>query len=155
MPFLLSWTLLRDGWADCITRMRSKMGQILNPRVQLFFPPKSYLERWSNWQFGDSTQFETSEKTWLPISGLRLTSMFPNPKCSSIFLAYSFNFIVFDSGLLLVLRSKQLWEQEEVDVVLPLDKDKGITLEDFKLIKMHMANCTSFLSISLVGFGFV
>lgn len=81
--------------------------------------------------------------------------MFPNPKCSSIFLVYSFNFIVFDSGLLLVLRSKQLSEQEEVDVVLPLDKDKGITLEDFKLIKMHMANCTSFLSISLVGFGFV
>ncbi|XP_040994786.1 cyclin-C1-2-like isoform X1 [Juglans microcarpa x Juglans regia] len=35
---------------------------------------------------------------------------------------------------------KQLLDQEEVDVVHPLDKDKGITLEDFKLIKMHMAN---------------
>ncbi|XP_062174273.1 cyclin-C1-2-like [Alnus glutinosa] len=35
---------------------------------------------------------------------------------------------------------KQLLEQEEVDVVHPLDKEKGITLEDFKLIKMHMAN---------------
>ncbi|KAG6628842.1 cyclin-C1-2-like isoform X1 [Carya illinoinensis] len=35
---------------------------------------------------------------------------------------------------------KQLLEQEDVDVVQPLDKDKGITLEDFKLIKMHMAN---------------
>ncbi|KAG6680607.1 hypothetical protein I3842_13G050700 [Carya illinoinensis] len=35
---------------------------------------------------------------------------------------------------------KQLLEQEDVDVLHPLDKDKGITLEDFKLIKMHMAN---------------
>jgi hypothetical protein len=57
---------------------------------------------------------------------------------------------VFDSGLVLVLRSKQLSEQEEVDVVLPLDKEKGISLEDFKLIKMHMANCTSLFSISLL-----
>lgn len=32
-------------------------------------------------------------------------------------------------------------DQEEVDVVQSLDKDRGITLEDFKLIKMHMANC--------------
>ncbi|KAB1225547.1 Cyclin-C1-1 [Morella rubra] len=36
--------------------------------------------------------------------------------------------------------NKQLLDQEEVDVVHPVDKDKGITLEDFKLIKMHMAN---------------
>ncbi|KAJ7961603.1 Cyclin family protein [Quillaja saponaria] len=35
---------------------------------------------------------------------------------------------------------KQLLDQEEVDVVQQLDKDRGITLEDFKLIKMHMAN---------------
>ncbi|XP_050934981.1 cyclin-C1-1-like isoform X3 [Cucumis melo] len=35
---------------------------------------------------------------------------------------------------------KQLLDQEEVDVVQSLDKDRGITLEDFKLIKMHMAN---------------
>lgn len=35
---------------------------------------------------------------------------------------------------------KQLLDQEEVDVVQQLDKEKGITLEDFKLIKMHMAN---------------
>ncbi|XP_023532063.1 cyclin-C1-1-like isoform X1 [Cucurbita pepo subsp. pepo] len=35
---------------------------------------------------------------------------------------------------------KQLMDQEEVDVVQSLDKDRGITLEDFKLIKMHMAN---------------
>ncbi|XP_057474710.1 cyclin-C1-2-like [Actinidia eriantha] len=35
---------------------------------------------------------------------------------------------------------KQLLDQEEVDVVHPLDREKGINLEDFKLIKMHMAN---------------
>ncbi|XP_050270078.1 cyclin-C1-2-like [Quercus robur] len=35
---------------------------------------------------------------------------------------------------------KQLLDQEDVDVVHPLDKEKGITLEDFKLIKLHMAN---------------
>ncbi|KAM7263132.1 hypothetical protein ACFE04_000815 [Oxalis oulophora] len=35
---------------------------------------------------------------------------------------------------------KQLLDQEEVDVIHPLDKERGITLEDFKLIKMHMAN---------------
>ncbi|XP_052185058.1 cyclin-C1-2-like isoform X2 [Diospyros lotus] len=36
---------------------------------------------------------------------------------------------------------KQLLDQEEVDVVHPLDREKGITLEDFKLIKLHMTNC--------------
>ncbi|XP_052211440.1 cyclin-C1-2-like isoform X4 [Diospyros lotus] len=35
---------------------------------------------------------------------------------------------------------KQLLDPEEVDVVHPLDREKGITLEDFKLIKMQMAN---------------
>lgn len=35
---------------------------------------------------------------------------------------------------------KHLFDQEEVDNVNPLDKEKGITLEDFKLIKMHMSN---------------
>ncbi|KAK4440501.1 Cyclin-C1-2 [Sesamum alatum] len=35
---------------------------------------------------------------------------------------------------------KQLMDPEEVDVVHPLDKERGITLEDFKLIKSHMAN---------------
>ncbi|XP_031404884.1 cyclin-C1-2-like [Punica granatum] len=34
---------------------------------------------------------------------------------------------------------KQLLDPEEVDVVQPADKEKGITVEDFKLIKMHMA----------------
>uniref|UniRef100_A0A3N7G261 B-like cyclin n=4 Tax=Populus trichocarpa TaxID=3694 RepID=A0A3N7G261_POPTR len=34
---------------------------------------------------------------------------------------------------------KQLFDQEEVDVVHPLDKEKGITLEDFKIIKTQMA----------------
>ncbi|KAL5794756.1 hypothetical protein ACOSP7_003350 [Xanthoceras sorbifolium] len=41
---------------------------------------------------------------------------------------------------------KQLLDQEEVDVVQPLDRDKGITLEDFKLIKMHMSNYISKLA---------
>nr|AFK35148.1 unknown [Lotus japonicus] len=35
---------------------------------------------------------------------------------------------------------KHLLDQEDVDMLNPLDKEKGITLEDFKLIKMHMAN---------------
>ncbi|XVF32136.1 hypothetical protein REPUB_Repub17cG0056000 [Reevesia pubescens] len=35
---------------------------------------------------------------------------------------------------------KQLLDPEDVDVVQQQDKDKGITLEEFKLIKMHMAN---------------
>ncbi|KAF2598423.1 hypothetical protein F2Q68_00012008 [Brassica cretica] len=35
---------------------------------------------------------------------------------------------------------KQLMEQEEVDVVHPLDKERGISVEDFKLIKFHMSN---------------
>ncbi|KAJ6845250.1 cyclin-C1-1-like isoform X1 [Iris pallida] len=33
---------------------------------------------------------------------------------------------------------KQLLDPEEVDVVHPLDKEKGITSEEFKLIKIHM-----------------
>ncbi|BBH10002.1 Cyclin-C1-2 [Prunus dulcis] len=43
-------------------------------------------------------------------------------------------------------RNKQLFDQEDVDVVFPLDKEKGITLEDFKLIKMHMASYISKLA---------
>ncbi|EYU39219.1 hypothetical protein MIMGU_mgv1a022737mg [Erythranthe guttata] len=35
---------------------------------------------------------------------------------------------------------KQLLDPEDVDVVHQLDKDRGMTLEDFKLIKLHMAN---------------
>ncbi|KAK4492188.1 hypothetical protein RD792_002986 [Penstemon davidsonii] len=35
---------------------------------------------------------------------------------------------------------KQLLDPEDVDVVHQMDKDRGITLEDFKLIKLHMAN---------------
>ncbi|KAF6140150.1 hypothetical protein GIB67_028956 [Kingdonia uniflora] len=34
---------------------------------------------------------------------------------------------------------KQLQEQEEVDVVHSPDKERGVTLDEFKLIKMHMA----------------
>ncbi|XP_031099264.1 cyclin-C1-2-like [Ipomoea triloba] len=35
---------------------------------------------------------------------------------------------------------KRLLDPEEVDVVQQLDKDRGITLEDCKLIKLHMSN---------------
>ncbi|KAL0389880.1 UNVERIFIED_CONTAM: Cyclin-C1-2 [Sesamum calycinum] len=35
---------------------------------------------------------------------------------------------------------KQLMDLEEVDVVHPLDKERGINLDDFKLIKSHIAN---------------
>ncbi|KAI3682583.1 hypothetical protein L1987_82657 [Smallanthus sonchifolius] len=35
---------------------------------------------------------------------------------------------------------KELLDQEEVDVVHNLDKQRGITLDDFKLIKLHMTN---------------
>ncbi|XP_073039285.1 cyclin-C1-2-like isoform X1 [Primulina eburnea] len=35
---------------------------------------------------------------------------------------------------------KQILDPEEVDVVHPQDKERGITLDDFKLIKLHMAN---------------
>ncbi|XP_039027545.1 cyclin-C1-2-like isoform X2 [Hibiscus syriacus] len=36
---------------------------------------------------------------------------------------------------------EQFLDPEEVDVVHQQDKDKGITLEEFKLVKMHMTNC--------------
>ncbi|MCL7051227.1 hypothetical protein MKW94_008454, partial [Papaver nudicaule] len=35
---------------------------------------------------------------------------------------------------------KQLLDQEDVDVVHSPDKERGLTLEEFKYIKMHMAN---------------
>ncbi|QCE11469.1 cyclin C [Vigna unguiculata] len=38
------------------------------------------------------------------------------------------------------VEGKHLLDQEDVDMVNTLDKEKGITLEDFKLIKMHMAS---------------
>ncbi|KAL6967978.1 Cyclin-C1-2 [Sarracenia purpurea var. burkii] len=44
---------------------------------------------------------------------------------------------------------KQLLDQEEVDVVHPLDREKGVTLEDFKLIKMHMSNYVALLAQKL------
>ncbi|CAA7400616.1 unnamed protein product [Spirodela intermedia] len=36
--------------------------------------------------------------------------------------------------------SKLLLDQDEVDMVPSMDKEKGLTLEDFKLIKIHMTN---------------
>ncbi|CAL9023188.1 unnamed protein product [Prunus brigantina] len=66
--------------------------------------------------WGNSDTLNLPGKKWLPISGRRPTSI------------------------------KQLFDQEDVDVVCPLDKEKGITLEDFKLIKMHMASYISKLA---------
>ncbi|KAF3646441.1 Cyclin-C1-1 [Capsicum annuum] len=44
---------------------------------------------------------------------------------------------------------KELLEAEEVDVVHPLDKERGITLDDFKLIKWHMTNYVAKLAQSV------
>ncbi|PHT46625.1 Cyclin-C1-1 [Capsicum baccatum] len=44
---------------------------------------------------------------------------------------------------------KELLEAEEVDVVNPLDKERGITLDDFKLIKLHMTNYVAKLAQSV------
>lgn len=41
---------------------------------------------------------------------------------------------------------KQLLDPEEVEVVHPLDKERGITPEDFMLIKLHMTNYITRLS---------
>lgn len=53
--------------------------------------------------------------------------------------------------------SKQLLDQEDVDVAQPLDREKGITVEDYKLIKMQMSNCMLSLSlcVSVCVFGFL
>ncbi|EPS62492.1 hypothetical protein M569_12301, partial [Genlisea aurea] len=44
---------------------------------------------------------------------------------------------------------KQLLDAEEVDVVHPSDKERGITLEDFKLIKLQMSNYIAKLAHSV------
>ncbi|XP_044504249.1 cyclin-C1-2-like [Mangifera indica] len=44
---------------------------------------------------------------------------------------------------------KLLWDQEKVDEVRSPDREKGITLEEFKLIKMQMANDISKLAQSV------
>jgi hypothetical protein len=72
---------------------------------------------------------------------------------------FSYVFISFEGVYLPVpgwiVRSKQLFDQEEVDVVHPLDKEKGITLEDFKLIKMHMVIRTPFCLSFLILFNII
>lgn len=40
-----------------------------------------------------------------------------------------------------------------MDVAQPLDREKGITVEDYKLIKMQMSNCM--LSVCVCVFGFL
>lgn len=39
-----------------------------------------------------------------------------------------------------------------MDVAQPLDREKGITVEDYKLIKMQMSNCMLSLSLSVFRF---
>ena len=74
-------------------------------------------------------------------------------------LLFSYVFISFEGVYLPVpgwiVCSKQLFDQEEVDVVHPLDKEKGITLEDFKLIKMHMVIRTPFCLSFLILFNII
>ena len=130
--------------------------EILNHRETLTLKSRSVSE-----------YFSYLIQTWPPISGHHHTSIFPS-KTTSLskfhfvslcfyFLGFLF-FIFFEIGSVLFLwflLSKQLLDQEEVDVVHPLDKEKGITLEDFKHIKMHMANCILSLSLSLSHFCWV
>lgn len=57
-----------------------------------------------------------------------------------MFLPISFPFL--DSMMHLCwidLGSKQLLDPDKVDVVQRLDKEKGVTLEEFRLIKIHMS----------------
>jgi len=81
-----------------------------------------------------------SEETWLPISGHHLISMFHLPPKIPFFSLVCICVVICDSWGYEPC-SKHLLDQEDVDMVNSLDKEKGITLEDFKLIKMHMANC--------------
>jgi cyclin C len=41
---------------------------------------------------------------------------------------------------------KELKDPEEVNVVHPLDAQRGISVEDFRLIKLHMSNYISKLA---------
>ena len=50
---------------------------------------------------------------------------------------------MFDLILGFGRRSKFLLDQDDVDTVPSLDKEKGLTLEEFKQIKIHMTNCNS------------
>lgn len=51
--------------------------------------------------------------------------------------------------------SKQLLDPEQVDVVHPLDKERGLTLEDFKLIKLHISNCNLYYKSFSDGFCYI
>ncbi|PKA57476.1 Cyclin-C1-1 [Apostasia shenzhenica] len=35
---------------------------------------------------------------------------------------------------------RQLLDPEKIDIVHPIDKERGLTLDEFKLIKIHMTN---------------
>ena len=99
---------------------------------------------------------------WMPISGLPLTSK--SSTCVSFHFHFHFHFhfplSFYFSFLALFFRSiqlsdfapiifwiwswnnsKQLIDAEEVNVVHQLDKERGITAEDCKLIKFHTSRC--------------
>jgi hypothetical protein len=48
---------------------------------------------------------------------------------------------LIDSFCGFYFHSKELKDPEEVNVVHPLDAQRGISVEDFRLIKLHMSNC--------------
>lgn len=74
--------------------------------------------------------------SWQLTFGLQLSS-----KLKTFYFTISlYVLLIFDFDGLIVCR-KQLLDPEEVDVVHQVDKEMGFTLEDCKLIKMHMANC--------------
>lgn len=49
------------------------------------------------------------------------------------------------------LYSKELKDPEEVNVVHPLDAQRGISVEDFRLIKLHMSNCMLWIGFSFIA----
>ncbi|RWW08548.1 hypothetical protein GW17_00027997 [Ensete ventricosum] len=75
----------------------------------------------------------------LDLVALVIRSWFPT-SFPFTFLPISFPFL--DSMMHLCwidLGSKQLLDPDKVDVVQRLDKEKGLTLEEFRLIKIHMS----------------
>jgi cyclin C len=53
---------------------------------------------------------------------------------------------LIDSFCGFYFHSKELKDPEEVNVVHPLDAQRGISVEDFRLIKLHMSNYISKLA---------
>lgn len=101
------------------------------------------------------------ERKWLPISGHQRTSKVSNFQSDitdrssleiivsvSVIICFLTSFCFLFSGF--CSDSKELKDPEEINVVHPLDAQRGISLEDFRLIKLHMSNCMSLVLISLI-----